>query len=117
MKKYLFIAAAAMTAVSCTQPSLSEDAVSEFAISQIENQVGYEAAVEGYYAGAASDLKVWPNPVWRNTPRDFVVDENDDGSLFYEDSIKVTLHDVYIMGGHANAVSYTHLTLPTICSV
>jgi len=99
MKKYLFIAAAAMTAVSCTQPSLSEDAVSEFAISQIENQVGYEAAVEGYYAGAASDLKVWPNPVWRNTPRDFVVDENDDGSLFYEDSIKVTLHDVYIMGG------------------
>ena len=47
MKKYLFIAAAAMTAVSCTQPSLSEDAVSEFAISQIENQVGYEAAVEG----------------------------------------------------------------------
>ena len=104
MKKYLILAAAALTAVSCTQASLSEDAVREFAISHIENQVGYEAAVEGFYAGAASDLKVWSNPVWKNVPRDFVVDENDDGSLFYEDSIKVTLHDVYLMGGHANVM-------------
>ena len=45
MKKYLFLAAAAMTAVSCNQASLSEDAVREFATSHIENQVGYEAAV------------------------------------------------------------------------
>ena len=82
MKKNIFLAAAAMTAVGCTQASLSEDAVSEFAISQIENQVGYEEAVAGFYNGAASDLKIWPNLVWRNEPRDFVVDENDDGSLF-----------------------------------
>ena len=66
MKKYLFLAAAAMTAVSCTQSSVSEDAVREFATSHIENQVGYEAAVEGYYEGATSDLKVWSNPVWKN---------------------------------------------------
>ena len=104
MKKYLIIAAAACTAASCTQTSLSEDAVREFAISHIENQVGYEAAVESYYNGATADLKVWTNPVWKNVPRDFVVDENDDGSLFYEDSIKVTLHDVYLMGGHANVM-------------
>ena len=88
MKKYLILAAAAITAVSCTQASLSEDAVREFAISHIENQVGYEAAVEGYYAGAASDLKVWSNPVWKNVPRDFVVNEDNDGSLFMRIPLK-----------------------------
>jgi tetratricopeptide (TPR) repeat protein len=104
MKKYLFIAAAAMTAVSCTQPSLSEDAVSEFAISQIENQVGYEAAVEGYYDGLSDELVYWANPIWKNTPRSFEKPAENDGSAFYEDSINVTLHDVYLMGGHANVM-------------
>jgi len=104
MKNYLVIGLCGSLLASCVQPGLSEDEVRAFATSHIENQVGYAAAVEGYYAGAASDLKVWSNPVWKNVPRDFVVDENDDGSLFYEDSIKVTLHDVYLMGGHANVM-------------
>jgi len=104
MKKYLILAAAAITAVSCTQASLSEDAVREFAISHIENQVGYEAAVEGYYAGLSDELVYWANPIWKNTPRAFEKAAQNDGSLFYEDSIKVELHDVYLMGGHANVM-------------
>ena len=59
MKKYIVIGLCGSLLASCMQPGLSEDAVREFAISHIENQVGYEAAVEGFYAGAASDLKVW----------------------------------------------------------
>lgn len=104
MKKYLFLAAAAMTAASCTHSDLTEDTVRDFAISQIENQVGYEDAVKGFYAGATSDLKVWSNPVWKNKPYDFEIKDDNDGRDFYEDSINVTLHDVYLMGGHANVM-------------
>ncbi|MDA0742036.1 MAG: tetratricopeptide repeat protein [Bacteroidetes bacterium] len=104
MKKYLFLAAAAISAVSCTQVSLSEDAVREFTVSHLENQVGYEAAVEGYYAGISEELMYWANPVWKNTPKVFEKPEKNDGSFFYEDSITVELHDVYLMGDHASVM-------------
>ena len=104
MKKYALIAASSFLLFSCTQSSLSEDEVREFAIAHIENQVGYADAVEPYYQGLSSELKVWSNPVWKNLPRDYDIPEEDDGSLFYEDSIKVTLHDVYMMNGYANVM-------------
>ena len=93
MKKYLILAAAAMTAVSCTQASLSEDAVREFAISHIENQVGYEAAVEGYYAATLSDLNwsIGQIPFGKIRQGHSKRLLKHDGSLFYEDSIKVEL--------------------------
>lgn len=98
------LAAIALASCNPSGSALNEDAVREFAVSHIENQVGYEAAVEGFYAGLSSELKVWNNPVWKNTPKDYEVDPDDDGSYFYEDSIKVTLHDVYMMGGYANVM-------------
>ena len=104
MKKYLYLTAAAVIMSSCNQSSLSEDAVREFAISHIENQVGYEKAVEGANAGLSPKLKVWNNPAWKNVPVDYSIKEDNDGSYFYEDSIKVSLHDVYLMGGHANVM-------------
>lgn len=104
MKKYALIAASSLLLLSCTQSSLSEDEVREFAIAHIENQVGYADAVEPYYQGLSSELKVWSNPVWKNLPREYNIPEEDDGSLFYEDSIKVTLHDVYMMNGYANVM-------------
>ena len=104
MKKYALIAASSLLLFSCSQSSLSEDEVREFAIAHIENQVGYADAVEPYYRGLSSELKIWSNPVWRNLPREYDIPEEDDGSLFYEDSIKVTLHDVYMMNGYANVM-------------
>ena len=104
MKKYIVIGLCGSLLASCMQPGLSEDEVREFATSHIENQIGYADAVEPYYAGLSDDLKVWNNPVWRNMPRDYEKDPDNDGSYFYEDSIKVTLHDVYMMGTHANVM-------------
>ena len=104
MKKYVILAIAGLTVASCNKPSLSEEGVRSFAISHIENQVGYADAVESFYAGASSELKVWTNPAWKNKPADFVFDDDNDGSNFYEDSINVTLHDVYLMGQHANVM-------------
>ncbi len=104
MKKYIVIGLCGSLLASCMQPGLSEDEVREFATSHIENQIGYADAVEPYYAGLSDDLKVWSNPNWKNIPREYEVNEDNDGSLFYEDSIKVTLHDVYMMGSHANVM-------------
>ena len=104
MKKYVILAISGLTVVSCNKPPLSEEGVRSFAVSHIENQVGYADAVESFYAGASSELKVWTNPAWKNKPADFVFDDDNDGSNFYEDSINVTLHDVYLMGQHANVM-------------
>ena len=108
MKKYLLIGLCGSLLASCMQ--LGEDEVREFATSHIENQIGYADAVEPFYAGLSDELKVWNNPVWRNMPREYEKDPNDDGSYFYEDSIKVTLHDVYMMGTHANVMGTIHFT-------
>ena len=102
MKTYFLLFAIGLVAVGCTNESLSEKEVREFVISHLENQVGYEAAVEGYHAGLSSELIAWANPAWKNKPFNYVIDEDNDGSGFYEDSVKVTLYDVYLMGSHAN---------------
>lgn len=104
MKKYFLLVAIGILAVGCTNSSLSENEVREFVISHLENQVGYEAAVEDYHAGLSPELKVWVNPAWKNKPFNYVINEDNDGSYFYEDSIKVTLYDVYLMGSHANVM-------------
>ena len=52
--------------------------------------------------GLSSDLKVWYNPAWKNKPFNYKIKEDNDGRNFYEDSIKVTIHDVYLMGEYAN---------------
>jgi tetratricopeptide (TPR) repeat protein len=107
MKNMLFsLTALTLLMWGCNQAgssSLTEDSVREFAISQIENQVGYDDAVEGFLAGLSDDLVIWSNPVWQNTPRKSSFD-NMDGSGFYEDSIQVVLHDVYMMGDYANVM-------------
>ena len=89
--------------ISCGAPQLTESEVSDFAKSHIENQIGLQDAVPGYIAGIAEDALVWNNPFWRNKPRTLDL-SNIDGRVFYEDSIKVNLHDVYIMGQHANVM-------------
>ena len=107
MKNILFsLTALTLLMWGCNQAgssSLTEDSVREFAISQIENQVGYDDAVEGFLAGLSEDLVIWSNPVWKNTPRKSSF-SNVDGSGFYEDSIQVVLHDVYMMGDYANVM-------------
>ena len=92
--------------LGCNQGNdkMDEAAVRDFAISHIENQVGYGDAVEPYYQGLSSELVVWPNPGWKNLPRKYDMAEENDGSVFYEDSIKVTIHDVYMMNGYANVM-------------
>jgi len=92
--------------LGCNQGNdkMDEAAVRDFAISHIENQVGYGDAVEPYYQGLSSELIVWPNPGWKNLPRTYDMAEENDGSVFYEDSIKVTIHDVYMMNGYANVM-------------
>lgn len=99
IKKIIPISLLVFTFTACTE--LSEDNVREFAINHIENQVGYEDAVEGFVNGLSNDLIAWTNPVWRSTPYEYST-EGVDGSAFYEDSIKVNIHDIYIMGNHAN---------------
>ena len=101
MKK-LLILSVLVSLYGCSA-GLSEDEVREFAISHIENQIGLEEAVPGYLAGISETAKIWNNPFWRNTPRTVNFD-NLDGRVFYEDSIKVTLHDVYLLGNHANVM-------------
>ena len=103
--KSLILAMAGFSVASCNQSPLSEEAVRAFAVSHIENQVGYADAVESFYEGASSELKVWTNH-WKNKPVDFVFNDDNDGSNFYEDSINVTIHDVYLMGSYANVDGY-----------
>ena len=103
MKNYLlFLFTIGIFAVGCKENSLTEKEVREFVTSHLENQVGYKKAVEGYHAGLSSDLKVWYNPAWKNKPFNYKIKEDNDGRNFYEDSIKVTIHDVYLMGEYAN---------------
>ena len=80
---------------------LSEEDVRDFAIKHIESQVGYEDAIDGFLNGLSDELIAWTNPVWRSTPNKYN-SEGTDGSAFYEDSIKVSVHDIYMMGSHAN---------------
>lgn len=101
--KNFFLLGATLIFAACSAPYLTESEVRDFAISHIENQVGLDDAVPGYVAGIAEDALVWNNPFWRNTPRTMDL-TNVDGRVFYEDSIKVTLHDVYLMGKHANVM-------------
>ncbi len=98
-KQIIPISLLVLTFSACTQ--LSEDDVREFTINHIESQVGYEAGIEGYLDGLSENLIVWSNPVWRNTPAEYIAD-GADGSSLYEDSIKATIHDIYMMGNHAN---------------
>jgi len=80
---------------------LSEEDVRDFAITHIESQVGYEDAIDGFLNGLSDELIAWTNPVWRSTPNKYN-SEGTDGSAFYEDSIKVSVHDICMMGSHAN---------------
>ena len=92
--KHLFFIGVALVFAACNGPKLTQSEVSNFAISHIENQIGLQDAVPGYVAGIAEDALIWNNPFWRNTPRTLDL-TNVDGRIFYEDSINVTLHDVY----------------------
>jgi len=102
MKQLLYLCSGVLL-WSCGPNSLTESEVSDFAITYIESQVGGEDAVEDYIAGISETAMIWNNPVWKNKPKTFDA-SNVDGRVFYEDSIKVTLHDVYMMHDHANVM-------------
>ena len=59
IKKIIPISLLVFTFTACTE--LSEDDVREFTINHIENQVGYEDAVEGFVDGLSNDLIAWTN--------------------------------------------------------
>ena len=86
-----------------SQEKMDEAAVRDFAISHIENQIGYDAALEGTLAGLSSNLVTWVNPLWRNSPKPFEFDKLS-GEDFYEDSIRVNITDILMMGDHANVM-------------
>jgi tetratricopeptide (TPR) repeat protein len=89
---------------------LTEKEVRTFVTNNLKNQVGYEKAVKGYYDAASKNVVLWSGITWKNKPWKGEMEYNkdgsykDDGSLFYEDSINVTIHDVYLMGSHANVM-------------
>ena len=89
---------------------LTEKEVRTFVTNDLKNQIGYKKAVKGYYDAIGKDHIGWGGITWKNKPSKFEIEYNkdgsynDDGSLFYEDSINVTLHDVYLMGSHANVM-------------
>lgn len=84
--------------------ALTEKEVRNFVISSMESQVGYQAAVKGYYKGLSKNLVFWGNPVWKNKPIQFKNTGTDDGSKFYEDSIEAIIHDILLMGDYANVM-------------
>ena len=86
-----------------SQEKMDEAAVRDFAISHIENQIGYDAALEGTLAGLSKDLVIWVNPVWRSNPKPFDF-ENFSADGFYEDSVKASISDIHMMGNHANVM-------------
>ena len=89
---------------------LTEKEVRTFVTNDLKNQIGYKKAVKGYYDAISKDHVGWGGITWKNKPSKFEIEYNkdgsynDDGSLFYEDSINVTIHDVYLMGSHANVM-------------
>lgn len=89
---------------------LTDKEVRDFVTNNYKNQVGYKKAVKGYYDDQSKELVGWGNISWKNKPwkNEFEYNEDgsykDDGSLFYEDSITVNIHDVYLMGEHANVM-------------
>jgi tetratricopeptide (TPR) repeat protein len=117
MKKTITIAAIALLMTmtsfigfSQNAKDLTEKEVRTFVTNHIENQIGYKKAVKGYYDAASKNVVLWGGISWKNKPSKFEMEYNkdgsykDDGSLFYEDSINVTIHDVYLMGSHANVM-------------
>lgn len=83
---------------------LTDAEVRSFVINSTEAQVGYKAAVDGYYNSISDQLIFWGNPVWKNKPMSFKKPKNDDGSRFFEDSIQVEIYDVFLMGDYANVM-------------
>ena len=117
MKKTITIAAIALLMTmtsfigfSQNAKDLTEKEVRTFVTNDLKNQIGYKKAVKGYYDAASKNVVLWGGISWKNKPAKFEMEYNkdgsykDDGSLFYEDSINVTIHDVYLMGSHANVM-------------
>jgi tetratricopeptide (TPR) repeat protein len=106
MKKILIMCLfAAMTATGFGQKNaLTEKEVRTFVINNITSQVGYEAAVKGYYKALSKNLVYWFNPVWKNKPVQYKGPGIDNGSNFYEDSVQAIIYDVLLMGDYANVM-------------
>jgi tetratricopeptide (TPR) repeat protein len=83
---------------------LTEKEVRTFVTNSLKNQVGYEAAVKGYYEALSKNLVYWFNPVWKNKPVQYKGPGIDNGSSFYEDSVQAIIYDVLLMGDYANVM-------------
>jgi tetratricopeptide (TPR) repeat protein len=83
---------------------ITEKEVRTFVTNSLKNQVGYEAAVKGYYEALSKNLVYWFNPVWKNKPVQYKGPGIDNGSSFYEDSVQAIIYDVLLMGDYANVM-------------
>lgn len=107
MKKgiiYLFIAVIGFSAFG---QNITEKEARSFVTKNLESQVGYQKAVKGYYDAISKNSVFWWGNTWKNKPEKYIFskdDYNSDGSEFFEDSIKVSIHDVYLMGKNANVM-------------
>ena len=91
--------------------NLTDEEVRNFVTNQLKNQVGYKNAVKGFYDALSNgNTLIWNGVSRKNKPAILKFEVNSDGSYksdgsgFYEDSINVTIHDVYLMGTHANVM-------------
>ena len=91
--------------ISAFGQKITEKEARDFVTKSIESQIGYKKAVKGYYDALSKNLVIWGNNTWKKLPVEYKFDKdsyNDDGSYFYEDSIDVTIHDVYLMCNNAS---------------
>lgn len=91
--------------------NLTDEEVRNFVTNQLKNQIGYKNAVKGFYDAISNgNTIIWNGLARKNKPTvyNFKINSdgsyNNDGSAFYEDSISVTIHDVYLMGTNANVM-------------
>ena len=91
--------------------NLTDEEVRNFVTTQFKNQVGYKNAVKGFYDALSNgNTLIWNGVSRKNKPGILKFEVNSDGSYksdgseVYEDSINVTIHDVYLMGTHANVM-------------
>ena len=91
--------------------NLTDEEVRNFVTNQIKNQVGYKNAVKGFYDALSNgNTLIWNGLSRKVKPAILKFEVNSDGSYksdgsgFYEDSVNVTIHDIYLMGTHANVM-------------
>ncbi len=103
LKKKLSISVLALVGlISCKNSNqISEADVTTFVKDYYNMQTGGDAAVEPFNAALSDDLLAWSNASWGNTPKKYDK-ATTKGDWFYEDSLTCNIHDIKILGGHAN---------------